>query len=977
MVGQTISHYRVLEKLGGGGMGVVYKAHDLKLDRTVALKFLPPEITLDPKAKQRFMQEAKAASSIDHPNICTVYDVEETADGQMFIAMPCYEGETLKKKIERGPLPPAEAIDLASQIAHGLSEAHGHGIVHRDIKPANILITRSKVVKILDFGLAKLNSSPDITKSGSRLGTTKYMGPEQVRAEHVDHRADIWSLGVVLYEMLTGRPPFNGDNEAAIMYSIVSDEPPSVQVQNQSISAQLKTVVNHAIAKAKTDRYQSMSQFASDLDALKSASSVSGSTIAEAAAATKARSRFMKAMVLIGSLMLLLAVAYYVLQPILGDEALASHPERVLTISFENLSGDTTLNYLQKAIPTLLETRLEQSRYLQVVTQERMSDIIRNMGKGSPKYVDAELGTAICMKEGIRVLISGSFTRAGDLFVSNMKVLDPTSKKVLKTAEARGTGVESLLASQIDELSKAAQSGIGLSERRIQENDRPVAQLLTESPQALDWYLKGKEAESNYMWAEAANCYRMAVTCDSAFAAAYWSMFTCEDNADNPTVALEALRKAYEWQWRASHKVMLLVQADYAGFIEKNRQKRFLILSEIVEHYPLEREAYESLFYVYAANKDQVQKRAMLNKIIELDPTNEMALNELAGGTGDTTLAFSYLRTIIDAHPKNTNALDTWAMTYFTLGLYDNALAKLHELAQRGEPGRPLWGVSYILACKEDLDGAISRLESGSNLERGLYEYFRGRERDALENFRLTKGSSEIKEHEDVARLMSGWISLEMHRLSDARRSFEIYADSAERHLALAKIRYDRTTNPFYQISLGYLELTSGNIKSAKGYLTPLTNDFAGKYRMPIAHAASRFLRGEIFLSEGNPQATLDSTSGIVYGLNGNISYETHMIPYNIPLSFRDLRARAWLKLGAVDSAIAEYEYIMSSRAGGGRVHLISPLFHLRLGALYEKAGQLEKARGQYQILLRIWKHADANLPELAEVKLRLAKLKK
>ncbi len=976
MVGQTISHYKILEKLGGGGMGVVYKAHDLRLDRAVALKFLPPEITLDLKAKERFVQEAKAASSIDHPNICTVYDVEEAADGRMFIAMPCYEGETLKKKIERGPLQPAEAIDLASQIAHGLSEAHGHGIVHRDIKPANILITKNKVVKILDFGLAKLEGSFDITKSGSRLGTTTYMAPEQVRAEHVDHRADIWSLGVVLYEMLTGRTPFSGDNEAAIMYSIVNDEPPSMRAQNPEISQQLEMVVNHAISKAKGDRYQAMHEFASDLEAMRSPSSVSGSTIAEAAAATRARSRFMRTMVVIGSLALILAVVYYILQPILGDEALASHPERVLTISFENLSGDTTLNYLQKAIPTLLETRLEQSRYIQVVTQERMRDIIRNMGKGSQTYVDAELGTEICLKEGIRVLISGSFTRAGDLFVSNMKVLDPTSKKVLKTAEAKGKGVESLLASQIDELSKAAESGIGLSQRRIQENDRPVAQLTTESPQALDWYLKGKEAESDYRWADAAQCYRTAITHDSSFAAAYWSMFTCEDNADNPTVAYEALRKANEWQWRASDKVRLLIEADYAGFIERNREKRFLILSRIVKLYPLERDAYESLFYVYAALKDRNQAQAMLKKIIELDPTNEMALNEFVPGERDTTVAFSYLKRIVDAHPKNTNALDTWAMRYFLLGMYDNALGKLKEYAQRDTSSRETWNVSYILACKENLEGALAVLPPSARLSRGFYEYLRGREGSALENLRRTKATNEARAAEDIARLVAGWIHLEKGRFKEARKQFELYADSAERHGALAKTPFSRDKNPFYHFSLGYVDVASGNLKSAREHLSALQMDSLNRRIDHNTRIAKHYLKGEILFAEGKPQEALESTKGLEPGLDGNISYETDMVRYNIPLSFRDLRARVWLKVGGVDSAITTYEQFMSPRSGGGRVHIISPVFHLRLGALYEKTGQLEKARDQYQILLRIWKNADANLPELAEVRSRLAKLK-
>ena len=978
MIGSTVSHYRILERIGGGGMGVVYKAHDLRLDRAVALKFLPPEITLDPRAKQRFVQEAKAASSMDHPNICTVYDVEEAADGRMFIAMPCYEGETLRKKIERGPLSSAEAIHLATQIARGLSEAHDHGIVHRDIKPANILITGSKVVKILDFGLAKLDSSPDITKSGSRLGTTTYMAPEQVRAEHVDHRADIWSLGVVLFEMLTGRTPFSGDNEAAIMYSIVNDDPPPMLGHSSGISREMEIVVHHAVAKAKGERYQAMNEFASDLEAMRSASSVSGSTIAEATAATKARSRFRRTMVLAGSLVLLLAAVYYVLQPILGDEALASHPERVLTISFENLSGDSTLDYLQRAIPTLLETRLEQSRYLQVVTQERMHDIIRNMGKGSPKYVSAELGTEICLKEGIRVLITGSFTRAGELFVSSMRVLDPSSKKILKAAESKGQGVESLLASQIDELSRAAESGIGLSQSKIQESDRPLAQLTTESPQALDWYLKGKEAEGNYIWAEASRCYREAVKYDSSFAAAYWSIFTCEYNADNPSVALEALKKANDWQWRASDKMRLLIEADYAGFIENKKDKRFSILSEIVKRYPLEREAYESLFYIYVTNRDRVHKEMMLRKIVELDPTNEFALNELVNYAKDTTEAFSYLARVVDAHPKNTNVLDTWAMTYFMVGKYDDAINKLRELAQRSTRGdRPPWGIAYITACKEDLDGAVSLLEPGPSLSRGLFEYFRGREETALQSFRRTKGDNEAKQVEDIARLVTGWIHLEQGRFKEARKQFELYADSADKHGALAKIPFGRDKNPFYHFSLGYLDVASGNLEGAHEHLEALRMDTLNRRIDRNTRIVKQYLKGEILLAEGSTREALDKTQGLEPGIDGNISYESDMIRHNIPLSFRDLRARAWFNVGVIDSAIATYELLMSPRSGGGRVNITSPVLHLRLGALYEKKGELEKARNQYQTLLRIWNNPEKNLPELAEARSRLAHLRK
>ena len=208
-------------------MGVVYKAEDTKLGRTVALKFLPPDLTRDAEAKERFVQEARAASALDHPNICNVHEIDETADGQTFIAMACYDGESLKAKIERGPLKLDEALDIATQIAQGLAKAHGQGIIHRDIKPANILITKDGLVKIVDFGLAKL-AGTKLTKTGKTLGTAQYMSPEQARGEQVDQRADIWSLGIVLYEMLTGKHAFPGEYEQATLYAIMNEEPEPV-----------------------------------------------------------------------------------------------------------------------------------------------------------------------------------------------------------------------------------------------------------------------------------------------------------------------------------------------------------------------------------------------------------------------------------------------------------------------------------------------------------------------------------------------------------------------------------------------------------------------------------------------------------------------------------------------------------------------------------------------------------------------------
>jgi len=231
MIGKTISHYKIIEKLGEGGMGVVYRAEDTKLERFVALKFLPQHLSTGDDEKKRFIHEAKAASALDHPNICTIYEIDETEDGQMFIAMAYYEGETLKEKIEsrREGLAIDEAVNLTMQIGQGLLRAHAKGIVHRDIKPANIILTLRSEVKIVDFGLAKLAGQTKLTKSGMSLGTVAYMSPEQAQGAVVDHRTDIWALGAVLYETVTGQQPFKGDYEQAVVYSILHEDPEPIK----------------------------------------------------------------------------------------------------------------------------------------------------------------------------------------------------------------------------------------------------------------------------------------------------------------------------------------------------------------------------------------------------------------------------------------------------------------------------------------------------------------------------------------------------------------------------------------------------------------------------------------------------------------------------------------------------------------------------------------------------------------------------
>ena len=266
--GAQLGPYRIVSQLGAGGMGVVYQAHDPRLDRHVAIKLLPPDLTRDETAKQRFLQEAKAASAIDHPNICTIHEINETEDGQLYLVMAHYDGETLKERIARGPLELGEAIDIATQVGEGLAEAHKAGIVHRDIKPANLLVTTTGLAKILDFGLAKLAGSEGVTQTGTTVGTVAYMSPEQARGQEVDHQTDIWSLGVVLYEMLAGTRPFQGETLAAVVHATLEHRQPPLS----GASSPAQGAVTLALSKDKTQRYQAVADLLTELRVLQSGS---------------------------------------------------------------------------------------------------------------------------------------------------------------------------------------------------------------------------------------------------------------------------------------------------------------------------------------------------------------------------------------------------------------------------------------------------------------------------------------------------------------------------------------------------------------------------------------------------------------------------------------------------------------------------------------------------------------------------------
>ncbi|HKJ67512.1 MAG TPA: serine/threonine-protein kinase, partial [bacterium] len=433
MIGQTISHYKVTQKLGGGGMGIVYKAEDTHLHRPVALKFLPPELTRDEKAKQRFIQEARAASSLDHPNICTIYEINEDEAGHSFISMAYYEGLTLKQKLEDGPLPVAEAREILTNIARGLSKAHENGIIHRDIKPANIFITNDGMVKILDFGIAKLAGQSQLTRTGSTIGTMVYMSPEQIQGKPVDQRTDLWSLGVISYEMLAGWPPYQGEYEQALMYAILTESPDPIREMNTEVSPLLVDIIRKCLAKNPEERYTSVTALLKDLQREAPGTESTSTPITSQSPVRRTVRRHTRTVLLSGVLAVILVLAMLAYRQNTGS---SQPPDRlaVAVTDFENTTGENEL----EGLSGLFITALEQSRNLSVLTRSRMFDLMKQMGGEPGDRINESVGQEIARYANIHALVTATIRKFDQVYTIELNVIDPIRDEYLFTATAKG-----------------------------------------------------------------------------------------------------------------------------------------------------------------------------------------------------------------------------------------------------------------------------------------------------------------------------------------------------------------------------------------------------------------------------------------------------------------------------------------------------------------------------------------------------------
>jgi len=990
--------YQIIEELGKGGMGRVYKVLDTKINEKIALKLIKPEVALDRETIERFSNELKLARKIRHKYVCAMFDIGEAA-GSHFITMEYVHGEDLKSMIRMSTgLTMGTVLSIGKQVCQGLAEAHSLGVVHRDLKPQNIMIDKGGNAKIMDFGIARSVREKGITGAGIMIGTPEYMSPEQTEAKDVDQRSDIYSLGIILYEMATGRVPFEGETALSIAIKHQTEIPKNPMSLNPHIPDDLNRLILKCLEKDKDKRYQTAAEVEAELEKIEKGIPTTERVVPERKTLTSKQitvqiepGRLVKpAAILI--CIIIAALLLWRFFPRKEAAPAAKIKNSIAVISFENQTGDKAFDYLRKAIPNLLITSLEQRGGLYVVTWERMADLLWQMGEKDTETIDRESGFRICRREGVEAIVLGSFIKAGDMFATDVKVLDVDTRRMIKSASSRGEGPDSILRTQIDDLSREISVSIGLAREKTEGEKAQVAEATTSSMEAYENYLKGRDEFDKLYYMDAVKPLEKAIELDPEFAMAYFYLGFTQFSIGNVKAGEEALAKAKALANRVTERERLYIEAAYSAIVEHDWEAGFRFIQELIQKYPKEKLAHFWQGVYYRGRGDYEMAIAEHNKVLELDPDYGLAHNELGYDyllLRNFDKSVEHFQKYAFLNPKDANPLDSLGEAYFLMGRLDGAIAKYKETLAV-EPGflTPNFCMAYVYALKENPAEAESRLETfinqapnagwkgGGIALKGLCQGWLGSLNKGLDS--LNKAQESLASMGDIeGEATIDWIKayffLSLGRIDLARKSAKVWQDIS--------LKKQPSREAFYRSGylgiLGFIELEEGKTDSAKARATEMTallSNVSSRSQREERTFLANLLQAEILLAEGSPERAVAVFEKTALPVPPAMKDMVDLVAYNLPF-FKDVLARAYLQKGDLERAIIEYEKLVTFDPGSRARFLVHPVLHYRLAKLYEQKGLKEKARAQYVRFLDLWKDADPGQPQVEDAKARLAVL--